>query len=94
MSANDRQINKFNQMNDLLPDQLSENTELISPSLNYLSKDFEIINSLNFNNWSSEITGSDFYFDDYLLWEILSNTFLLVRQSILLNSSTSLPENK
>ena len=38
MSANDRQINKFNQMNDLLPDQLSENTELISTSLNYLSK--------------------------------------------------------
>ena len=38
MSANDRQINKFNQMNDLLPDQLNENTELISTALQYLSK--------------------------------------------------------
>jgi 2-methylfumaryl-CoA hydratase len=33
------------------------------------SKDFEIIDSLNFNNWSSVITGSDFYFDDYNVGE-------------------------
>ena len=26
------------------------------------SRDFEVTDSLNFNNWSSEITGSDFYF--------------------------------
>ncbi len=33
------------------------------------SKDFEIMDSLNFDNWSSEITGSDFYFDDYNVGE-------------------------
>ena len=38
MSTNDRQINRFNQMNDLLPNQLNENTELISTALQYLSK--------------------------------------------------------
>ena len=38
MSVNDRQINKFNQMDDLLPNQLNENTELINTALQYLSK--------------------------------------------------------
>ena len=33
------------------------------------SKNFEISDSLNLNNWSSEITGSDFYFDDYNIGE-------------------------
>ena len=29
----------------------------------------EVTDSLNFKNWSSEITGSDFYFDDYNIGE-------------------------
>ena len=33
------------------------------------TKDFDVIDSLKFNNWSSEITGSNFYFDDYNIGE-------------------------
>ena len=33
------------------------------------TKDFDVIDSLKFNSWSSEITGSNFYFDDYNIGE-------------------------
>ena len=33
------------------------------------TKDFDVTDSLKFNNWSSEITGSNFYFDDYNIGE-------------------------